>query len=54
MAIHFQEGIKMQCKQMWTKFYVFCMVTNLIFSKALQDKLCFTLPFITAYYECKR
>jgi len=41
MAAHFQEGIKMQFKQMWTflevficgnKFYVFNTVTTLIFS----------------------
>jgi len=41
MAVHFQEGIKMQCKQMWifpevfisgNKFYVFSVATSLIFS----------------------
>jgi len=55
----------MQCKQMWTseaftsgnKFYVFRMVTTnqsyflLSFAGLL---LCFTLRFITAYYECKK
>jgi len=49
----------MQRKQMWTfvevficvnKFYVFSTVATLIFSKDLQVKLCFTLPFTTAYY----
>jgi len=41
MVVHFQEGLKMQCKQMYTflevficgnKFYVFSTVTSLIFS----------------------
>jgi len=39
MAVHFQQGIKVQCKQMWTclevficenKFYVFSTVTGLL------------------------
>jgi len=33
------------------KFCVFSMVTGLIFSPALQVIMCFTSPFITAYYE---
>jgi len=36
------------------KVYVFSTVTSHIFSEALQVKLCFTLKFITACYECKR
>jgi len=35
------------------KFYVFSTVINFIFSEAFQVNLCFTLWFITAYYECK-
>jgi len=42
MAVHFQDGMKMQFKQAWTflevficanKFYVFSMVTSLFSSK---------------------
>jgi len=33
MVVHFQEGLKMQCKQMWTFLEVFSMVTGSIFSK---------------------
>jgi len=51
MTVHFQEDIKMQCEQMWAslevficgnKFFVFSTITSLIFSYALQVKLCFT------------
>jgi len=62
MPIHFQEGIKMQCKQMETfpeaficgnTFYIFSTVISLIVSKALQFRLCFTLRYVTAHYECE-
>jgi len=36
------------------KRYDFSTVTSLIFAKALQVYLCFTLRFITVYYECKK
>jgi len=32
MAVHFQEGIKMQCKQMWTFLEIFINGNNCLFS----------------------
>ena len=58
VAVHYQEGLK----SMQTFLEVFVCGKNQCFQHGnqsyflliLQVKLCFTLRFITAYYECKR